>query len=114
MATWPNADDYRAWARIPDAVDDAAIEDALAAVTVGVLARCPSLAAPEHPDLPVDPATCPADVAYAVLLWTNRLLARRNSPDGVVGVADLGVANVARMDADIQRMLSPWLAVVLA
>jgi hypothetical protein len=107
---WPDADAYRAWARIPDAVDDAAIGYALAAVRAAVVARCPVLVGDTWPDQ----TQCPEDVAQAVLLWTNRVLARRNSPDGVVGVADLGIANVARMDVDIQRMLSPWLAVVLA
>lgn len=86
-----------------DARDDGSIEDALKAVQEGIISRCPSLLA-----LP-----CPNDVLYATLLWTNRLLARRNSPDGIVGVADLGVATIAKMDKDILEMLSPYVAQVM-
>lgn len=102
---YPSASDYKQWARISDAVDDAAIGQALAAVQAAVMARCPSLALLE---------ALPQDAYYACLLWTNRLLSRRNSPDGIVGVADLGIASVARMDRDISQMLSPWRDPVLA
>jgi hypothetical protein len=101
---WPTVDSYKLWARLYDDMDDAAIAEALDAVALAVVARCPTLQA----------APCPYDVAYATLLWTNRLLSRRNSPDGVVGVADLGIANVSRFDTDIIRMLSAWWAPVLA
>ena len=45
---------------------------------------------------------------------TNRLMARRNSPDGVVGVSDMGTATVLSYDADISALLGPWTAVVVA
>lgn len=101
---WPDVDEYKDWARIRDDKDDIAIDQALAAVLSGVVARCPLLLEPP----------CPTDVQYAVLLWTNRLLSRRNSPDGIVGVADLGIATISRYDRDIAEMLSPYVEVVIA
>jgi hypothetical protein len=103
---WPDLTDYKAWARIHDVTDDDAIQDALDAVQNAVIARCPTLA---------DTATpCPPDVNYATKLWTNRILSRRNSPDGIVGVADLGIATIARFDKDVAQLLSPFIGTVLA
>ena len=101
---WPTVDEYKDWARIRDTSDDVAIDQALSAVMEAIVARAPSLAS----------ADCPTDVLYAVLLWTNRLLSRRNSPDGIVGVADLGVATIAKADRDVLQLLSPWIEPVLA
>lgn len=103
---WPDIPDYRNWARVPDGVDDDAIADALAAVQDAIRMRCPCLFGPT-PFVP--------DSAYqAALLWTSRLLARRNSPEGVVGVGDMGVATIAGYDRDVQRLLSPYIDPVLA
>jgi hypothetical protein len=101
---WPDVDEYKAWARVSDTVDDAALDQALSAVQEAVVVRCPSLAT----------ASCPYDAYYAVLLWTNRVLNRRNSPDGIVGVADLGVATIKNFDKDIAQMLSPYVEPVIA
>ena len=101
---WPTVDEYKDWARIRDTSDDVAIDQALSAVMEAIVARAPSLAT----------ADCPTDVLYATLLWTNRLLSRRNSPDGIVGVADLGVATIAKADRDVLQLLSPWIEPVLA
>lgn len=101
---WPTVDEYKDWARIRDTSDDPAIDQALSAVQEAIVARAPTLAT----------ADCPTDVQYAVLLWTNRLLSRRNSPDGIVGVADLGVATIAKADRDVLQLLSPWLEPVLS
>jgi hypothetical protein len=101
---WPTVDEYKDWARIRDTSDDVAIDQALSAVQEAIVARAPVLAT----------ADCPTDVLYATLLWTNRLLSRRNSPDGIVGVADLGVATIAKADRDVLQLLSPWLEPVLS
>jgi hypothetical protein len=101
---WPDIDEYKAWARIPDGVDDVAADQALTAVMTAIVARCPTLAT----------APCPGDVVYATLLWTNRLLIRRNSPEGVIGIAELGIASIVKIDSDIAQLLSPWLEVVIA
>lgn len=101
---WPGVDEYKDWARIRDSSDDVAIDQALSAVQEAIVSRAPTLAT----------ADCPTDVLYAVLLWTNRLLSRRNSPDGIVGVADLGVATIAKADRDVLQLISPWLEPVIA
>jgi hypothetical protein len=102
VATWPSADEYKAWARVPDAdtVDDAAIGQAIDAVNVHVAGKCTMLD-PDAEDLP-------ADVVYAVLLLTNRLLARRNSPEGIVGSFDGVIADIGRYDPDAYRLLGPY------
>jgi hypothetical protein len=101
---WPTVDEYKDWARIRDTSDDVAIDQALSAVMEAIVSRAATLAT----------ADCPTDVLYATLLWTNRLLSRRNSPDGIVGVADLGVATISRQDRDVLQLLSPWLDPVLS
>jgi hypothetical protein len=101
---WPDLDQYKDWARISDTRDDEAIDGALSAVQEAIVARAPSLLT----------VACPRDVQYAVMLWTNRLLSRRNSPDGIVGVADLGVATISKRDGDVFQLLSPWLEPVIA
>jgi len=102
-AGWPDIDEYKQWARVGDTVDDVAVDQALLAVEEAIVARGPQLAA----------VPCPNDARYAVLLWTNRVLNRRNSPDGIVGVADLGIATIRSFDKDIQQMLSPWVEPVV-
>jgi len=101
-------DDYKAWARITDAVDDVAIQQAMDAVSnhFDLILRPVIWSDPPQPP--------PADVIQAGFLYVNRLLARRNSPDGVVGVSDLGTATIQPYDSDIKRLLGPWLATVLA
>lgn len=107
---WPTVEAYKAWARIEDDLDDATIAVSLAAATDAVQSRCPAALLPP----PTGPApACPAELAEAVMLWTNRLLARRNSATGVVGIDETGSAMVPGKDADIARMLSPWREPVL-
>jgi len=111
VTPWPDLDAYKAWARLApdDTTDDVAITAALNGATAAVLARCRSLVEPGT-GLPVE--DCPPDVVEAVLMWTNRLFNRRNSPTGVVGVADTGQIVVPGRDADIARLLAPWRTVV--
>lgn len=106
-ATWLTLASYKAWARIVDTVDDVAIQGAVDAV----VDKLQNMLAPETfaPD-----GSAPADVSQAGLLYVNRLMSRRNSPDGVVGVADLGTAVILPTDSDIRRLLSPYTPPVLA
>lgn len=48
----------------------------------------------------------PAKVKEATLIQATRLYARRNSPEGVLGSADWGAIRVARVDPDVEAMLT--------
>jgi hypothetical protein len=107
---WLTPGEYKAWARIDpgDTADDAAITDAVNASMEGI----EGWAVKAFTDDPA--AVLPFTVYEAGLLLTNRLMARRNSPDGVVGVSDMGTATILANDADINRMLSRWTESVVA
>jgi hypothetical protein len=105
--TWPDLARYKAWARVPDGLDDARITEALDAATAAVKERATKI--------PADAGdVCPPDVAMATLLWTNRLVARANSPTGVIGTDDMGQALIPGKDPDIRRLISPWASPVMA
>lgn len=101
---WPTVESFKAHARITDAMDDVAIGVALAAVKDAIRLRCPV----------VQGGYTPPAVEQAALLWTSRLLARRNSPEGIVGTPEFGVANIGRWDPDVGRLLSPYTEQVIA
>lgn len=54
----------------------------------------------------------PDDMTEAVLLVTQRLAARRNSPEGVVGISGAGgdfvSARVPFSDPDVMQLLGPY------
>lgn len=52
--------------------------------------------------------TASDSLVQAVDLLTARYLARRNSPDGMVGLGDLGPAQVPFSDIDVERLINPW------
>jgi hypothetical protein len=111
--SWLTVDGYKAWARIPDSdtTDDVAISEASAAAAEAIELRAPKPFKPD-PDTGETPPTPPMLIQAGRLL-TNRLLARRNSPDGVVGVSDIGTATVLSYDADINQQISPHSEMVL-
>lgn len=112
---WLTRDAYKAWARIDasDTRDDAAIDAAVAAAAEAVELRAPVAFATDVNGAPIyDPP--PPGVQQAGLLLANRLMSRRNSPDGVVGVPELGTARIASYDADISALLGPWTEMVIA
>jgi len=111
MANWPTLEDYKAFARIEDQEDDALILQALEAVQVNVEERIGP-----HAYLGGLPGgDIKSDVAYAVLLWTNRLVKRRNSPEGVVGTSLDGiVADIGRTDPDVNRLIERYVEAGIA
>jgi hypothetical protein len=111
--SWLTVEGYKAWARIPDSdtTDDVAISEASAAAAEAIELRAPKSFKPD-PETGDPPPTSPM-LLEAGRLLTNRLLARRNSPDGVVGVSDVGTATVLSYDADINVLVSPKSEMVL-
>jgi hypothetical protein len=56
----------------------------------------------------------PADVYHAALMRGARLYWRRASPEGLVGLGELGAVRVPPFDRDIDALEAPWRCVVLA
>jgi hypothetical protein len=54
----------------------------------------------------------PDDLVQAVKLQTARMLQRRQSPDGLVGMGDLGIARVPISDRDVDALMRPYRPVV--
>ncbi|WP_293787850.1 hypothetical protein [uncultured Aeromicrobium sp.] len=59
---------------------------------------------------PADQA--PASLVEAVKLQTARYLARKKSPDGMVGMNDFGPVRMPVTDRDVERALAPYRVVV--
>lgn len=75
--------------------------------------RCRWPHGPVDPDDPDgDQLPAPADLVQSVILRTARYMARGNSPDGLVGMGELGAARVATIDRDVERLEGPWMVVV--
>lgn len=109
----PDLNDVKAWLGLTDPDDDVVLSESLAA----------SLAAQAQVVIyPVDEETGQGsftdDLSHAVYLRTQRLAARRNSPEGVVGLAGIGgdfvAARVASGDADVLRLEGPYLRIPVA
>lgn len=65
-----------------------------------------------RPSLVFDPAVpAPANLVMAVYLETHRLLARRNTPEGVVGMGEFA-GRIPATDADVAALLRPWRPIV--
>lgn len=65
-----------------------------------------------------DPVTgvwppAPGDLVLAVCLMTARLLARRNSPDGMTATDELGPVAIAGSDRDVMALIAPYRRVVV-
>lgn len=108
MANFPSLDDVKAWMKLADDVDDAALTAGMKAAESHMLSQL---------DLPTDDfgdEVLNDDLAQAFLLRVQRYLARRNSPDGLVGFAEFGAARVLSLDPDIERLEGPYKKIVLA
>ena len=101
-------EDAQAW--FPG-VDPGELRDAWAAAEEWVSAR---VRWPGMTSTP--PATPPKALVQAVRLQTARLLQRRNSPEGVVGMdADgLGAVRLPREDVDVISLIGPWRPVIFS
>lgn len=56
----------------------------------------------------------PAEIAQAALLLTSRLYRRKDSPSGVLGNSEWGLARISRTDPDIDALISPLAIPVFA
>ena len=53
------------------------------------------------------------DLVQSVILLTGRYLARKNSPDGLVGMGELGVMRISQIDRDVQSLTGPYRKIVI-
>lgn len=93
----------KTWLGNPPKLDDAVLTDAWNAAEAYVAGRCSWEGQDVDPPVPA-----PADLVQAVNLLTARYLARRNTPDGLVGLGELGAAQVSFSDVDVERLMNPW------
>lgn len=92
--------DFRTWAgaNVPASVPDALIKQCLDEAEAGIVADVGATVADIEQNLMA------LDIAVGEeKRRANRLLARRNSPEGVAGVGDAGVIAIPVRDADSQR-----------
>lgn len=113
MANIPDLEAFKAWLGLEaaDTYDDAVLQQSLDAA-LAALARLVTF-----PDESGTPGFTD-DLVEAVFLWAQRLAARRNSPEGVVGLSGLGgdfvSARVPSYDSDIMRLIGPYLKIPVA
>lgn len=104
----PTLAEVKAWLKLTDDIDDVPLQAGLEAAI-------------DHQRTHLRfPVTAGGDGYYtddlrlAVFLRTARYLARRNSPEGLVGFADFGLAQVALSDRDVAQLESPYQIQVVA
>lgn len=110
----PTLADVKAWLGLQaeDVYDDVVLQDSLAAALEQqarlVLYPCDNFGDPLWTD----------DLREAIYLRTQRLAARRNSPEGIVGLSGLGgdfvSARVPTYDADVAYLEAPHRTIATA
>jgi len=53
------------------------------------------------------------DLVQAIILLTGRYMARKNSPDGLVGMGELGVMRISAIDRDVRDLVAKNRKIVL-
>lgn len=114
MQGTPTLDDVKAWLGLDadDTADDVVLSESLAAALAAQANVC------LYPyDEDVADTYFPPDLTEAIYLRTQRLASRRNSPEGVIGLAGVGGefvgARVPTGDPDVLRLEGPWLMMVV-
>jgi hypothetical protein len=109
VPTFPSLADLKAWLGLDasDTTDDTVLTDALAAACVAQAA----VVAYPYDEAEPPTAVLTADLETALFLRAQRLAARRNSPEGVVGFSDstgdFVAARVPSGDYDVVRLERP-------
>lgn len=101
LADQPTLDEVKAWLGVTNDGSDQAIAEALTAAVQWQRS---------HLVFPADHRGhyYPPELRQACLLRVRRLLARRDSPVGVVGFGDYGAVSVGRTDPDVDALESAW------
>jgi uncharacterized protein (UPF0261 family) len=102
---YPTLDDLKAWLSVSDDQDDVVLKESLDAA---IEAQCRVVRYPC--DAFGDP-TVTSDLRNAIFLRAQRYAARRNSPEGIIGIGGSGgdfvAARVASFDTDVLHLEGP-------
>jgi len=110
----PNLDQVKAWLGLAaeDTADDVVLQQSLDAALEQQATRV------LYPTDDFGVELFPADLTEAVLLMTQRLAARRNSPEGIVGLSGAGgdftAARVPAYDSDVAALEAPYRIIPVA
>ena len=112
MIAYPDVDDVKAWLGLDDVYDDVVLDESLQA---SIVAQSRVV---RYPVDDVGEEILTDDLELALFLRTQRLAARRNSPEGVVGLTGVGGdfvgARVPTGDPDVLRLEGPYLRIPVA
>lgn len=98
----PTLAEVKDWLRVVDEIDDVALGEGLA-TAIAYQVRYYRIT-----------EVYPDDLRLAAMLRTARYLARRSSPEGLVGFGDFGPVQIATVDRDIRELEAPWMKPVVA
>jgi hypothetical protein len=110
----PTLDELKSWLGLEpgDTNDDVVLQESLDAALVA------QEKVVDYPDDGSGGKAYTSDLREALFLRAQRLAARRNSPEGVVGLAGAGgdfvSATLPGSDADVSRLEGPSLKIVVA
>ena len=111
VAGEPTLAEFKEWLKVSDQYDDITMQAGLQAALVhqATVLRFPTQLVVCPPDTePTEQAYYTDDLRLACYYHTARWLARRNSPEGLLGFADFGPAQIPISDADIRDLEGPY------
>jgi hypothetical protein len=112
----PTLEQFKAWLGLEpgDNVDDVVLTDSLKAALAG---QARTVAYPLD-EGGTDDVQFTDDLTTAIWLRAQRLAARRNSPEGVVGLSsgsgDFTGARLPAADVDVAKLEAPWTVIGVA
>ncbi|GAB3750056.1 head-tail connector protein [Microlunatus parietis] len=114
MAARPDITAYeQVKASVAPSADDAILKPLWEAAEDYVWQRIRAWYVPDAEGNPPDPVPpAPASLGQAVRQLTARYFARRNSPDGFLGMGEFGPARVPTVDRDVESLIGPYRPVV--
>jgi hypothetical protein len=108
---WPTVADVQNLLRVESGTtgDDTLVAQELTAAQGWVISRC----MPEY-TTPGTDRFLPGELFAVTMHEAARLYRRRDSVDGTIGWGDMGVVRVGPKDPDIETLITPYLALVVA